>query len=77
MKLTEENLLEFRCELEELITAREGMIAENQQRIQRGESLAYVEQMFFENVEQKTRDLRERIIRISEAPEPAPLRKAF
>jgi hypothetical protein len=32
--------------LQEFITRREGMIAENQQRIHRGESLAYTEDSF-------------------------------
>lgn len=36
----------YRIDLEVLITEREGMIAENQQRIRRGESLAYTEDAF-------------------------------
>lgn len=39
-------LLRLRCELEQAITDREGMIAANLQRQHRGESLAYDEKAF-------------------------------
>jgi hypothetical protein len=35
-----------RCRLEELITQREGMVAENKQREHLGQSLAYTEDSF-------------------------------
>ena len=41
-----EKILNIRLQMETLITEREGMIAENQQRIHRGESLAYTEMQF-------------------------------
>ena len=38
--------LNIRCQIEALISRREGMIAENKQRERRGESLAYGEKAF-------------------------------
>ena len=42
----DEKILNIRLQMETLITEREGMIAENQQRIHRGESLGYTEMQF-------------------------------
>lgn len=40
-KLSEQVLLEFRCRLEELVTQREGMVAENAQQSFLGHGIAY------------------------------------
>ncbi len=46
MIISEQTLLEFRCQLERLITKREGMIALNKQREVVGHSMAYEEDSF-------------------------------
>lgn len=61
MMLNEQLILELRCELEQLITLREGMIAENTIRERCGESLAYTER-YFTSVHNDIRKLREKII---------------
>jgi len=65
MKLSEENLLEFRIELEELITEREGMIALNSQRAIQGWFLAY-DDVAFSQTQEKMRGLREKLIHLGE-----------
>ena len=65
MKLDDQLVLELRCELEELITRREGMIAENTFREIQGESLAYGEGSF-EDLRKDIQVLRERIIILGE-----------
>ena len=50
--LPEQLLLEMRLKLEELISEREGMIAENYQRHHLEQSMAYVEDSFLLNAEQ-------------------------
>lgn len=65
MKLDDQHLLELRCELEELITEREGMLAENCTK-QGGESApAYGEDAFFD-LQGKMRSIRERMIHLGE-----------
>ena len=44
--MDEWHVLNVRIQMEMLITEREGMIAENQQRIHQGESMAYWEDSF-------------------------------
>lgn len=65
MILNEQIILEFRCELEELITRRESLIAENLHRESRGESIAYREESFI-IIENDIRAIRERIIILGE-----------
>ena len=60
-----QTLFEFRCELEELVTDRCGMQAENQRRLDRGESIAYTEDAFYQLKEQ-IMALRNKIVAISE-----------
>ena len=47
-KLSEQVLLEFRCRLEELMTQREGMVAENSRRQFLGQGTAYDDESFQE-----------------------------
>lgn len=61
MIIAEQILLEFRIELEELITEREGMIAENKQREVVENSMAYDEGSF-SNVASRMSTLRKKII---------------
>ncbi len=65
MKINEQLLLEFRLEMEEAITEREGMIAENLQRVYIGQSMAYVEDSFL-LLQNKIQSIRERLISIGE-----------
>lgn len=65
MKLEDQQCLELRCELEELITEREGMIAENYTREGGGSAPAYGEEAFFD-LQNKMKSVRERIIRFGE-----------
>lgn len=65
MKLDDQHVLELRCELEELITEREGMIIENTTREIRGESWPYGKEDF-ESLRKSIQALRERIIRFGE-----------
>ena len=44
--MDEWHTLNIKLQMEILVTEREGMIAENLQRIHRGESMAYVEDSF-------------------------------
>ncbi len=44
--MDEWHVLNIELQIEQLITEREGMVAENQQRVHRGESLAYGEADF-------------------------------
>jgi len=60
MKLIEQQVLELRCELEKLITEREGMIAENYCRKHQGVSLAYGDDAF-EKVRKQIEELGNRI----------------
>ena len=54
MQLSEQQLLEIRLQMEDIITAREGMIAENMYRSHRQESMAYRDNDFMElNMELK------------------------
>lgn len=68
MKLTPQQLLEFECELEERITEREGMIAENLQRSYLGQSLAYSDDEFF-ILQGKIKAIRWRIVHFGEKPD--------
>ena len=61
MNLNEQQLLELRLEMEEIISQREGMIAENKQREFLGQGPAYWEDNFAINAEQ-FRFIRERLI---------------
>lgn len=65
MKLDDQLLLELRCELEELITKREGMLAENCTRAGGDNAPAYGEKVFFD-LQNKIKNIRERIIRYGE-----------
>lgn len=65
MKLDDQLLLELRCEFEELMTEREGMLAENDTRAVGGSSPAYGEEAF-SNLQDKMKLFRERIIRFGE-----------
>lgn len=57
--------MEFRCELEELITEREGMIALNMQREAIGHPMAYgVDE--FTGLQEKMRMLKEKISLLGE-----------
>ena len=44
--LPQQRMRQLECRLQELITDREGMIAENQQRVAAGHNLAYSESSF-------------------------------
>jgi len=68
VKLNEQHLLELRCEFEELITEREGMLAENNTREGGGSAPAYGDEAFFAN-QKKMKSIRERIIRFGEMTE--------
>ena len=48
MILTEQHLLEFRLKLEALITEREAMVALNQYRLARDETIGYGEESFMD-----------------------------
>lgn len=48
MRLSEQHLLELRCELEKLITEREMMVAENKDREAQNNSMAYTDKEFYE-----------------------------
>lgn len=63
MAISEGNLLEIRLEMEELITGRESMIAENLQRQNAGHSMAYVERDFFV-IEGRLGELRNTLIQL-------------
>jgi len=65
MKLEPQLVLELRCELEELITEREGMIAENQQRAFLGQAMAYCDDSF-SDLGAKIKTLQETIVRLGE-----------
>ena len=65
MILNEQAILEFKCELEALITQREAMVAENHYRIRRGETIAYGEDAF-NNLTLLMRDIKEKIIHLDE-----------
>lgn len=69
MKLIPQQLFEFKCELQERITEREGMMAENQQRSYLGQSLAYSDDEFF-ILQSKMKAIRSRIVHLGEKPEP-------
>lgn len=60
MRIDEQVLLGVRIELEKLVTEREGMIAENQQRSCSSYSPAYGENGFF-NITKEMEILRERL----------------
>ena len=47
--MDERDLLFIRVQLEALISERESMIAENQQRVHLGQSVAYDEKSFWDN----------------------------
>ena len=65
MRLGEQTLLEFRIELEELITEREAMRTLNAIRESKGESLGYDDTMFFD-VRRRMEVLREGLIVLGE-----------
>ena len=65
MKLSEQNLLEYRCALEELISERESMIAENKFREYLNQSQAYLAGSFNE-IQMKIQRLRESLILLGE-----------
>ncbi len=65
MNLNEQILLEMRLELEEIISEREGMIAENMQRQSIDQSIAYHYDSFYENA-LRLRAIRERLISLGE-----------
>ena len=58
-------LLELQCQLETLITEREGMIAENSQRKITGNSMAYCEDAFMDIVK-RMRSVQDIIITLGE-----------
>lgn len=65
MILSEQTILEFRFELEELITEREGMIALNSERIIHGFTPGYDDTDFF-NVQNRMKTIRESLICLGE-----------
>jgi len=65
MILTEQHILEFRIELEELITKREGWVVTNQED-EFHRRLPSFNQYDFENLEQQMRELRQRLISLGE-----------
>ena len=71
MKLGEQTLMEMTFEREELITEREAMIADNAIGLTSETVLRYGYDDFMV-IQQKMKTLRERLIHISEAPEPEP-----
>jgi len=65
MNLSEQQNLELRIELEELITEREGMIATNFQRVHLEQSMAYEDDAFL-IVQNRMKAIREKLIYLSE-----------
>ena len=65
MKLSEQYLLKLRIELEELITEREGMIAENFQRVHLEQSMAYNDHAFLD-VQNRIKAVREQLMHLGE-----------
>ena len=66
MKIDEQLLLEFKMELEELVTIRESMIAENENRKHRSYSMAYTDNCFL-SVAGDMKKLREKLIKLGES----------
>ena len=65
MILSEQQVLELRIELEELITEREGMMTLNSSRINQGWSIAY-DDVSFNDVKERMRAIRGKLINLSE-----------
>jgi len=65
MILSEQQILELRIELEELITEREGMIALNSERTTKGYSLGYGDHAFLD-VQNRMKSIRETLIHLGE-----------
>ncbi len=65
MILSEQQILELRIELEELITEREGMIATNFQRVHLEQSMAYDDHAFL-IIQNRMRTIRGKLIYLSE-----------
>lgn len=63
MKLSEANILEFRLDMEALITEREGMVAENMQRQVLGQSMAWTGDDF-NTVQQKLERLHAEMVNL-------------
>ena len=61
MNLSESQILEFRLEMESLISEREGMIALNKERENHGYSLAYGETAF-NDLSKKLQEIHNRMI---------------
>ena len=68
MKLTPQQVFEFECELQELITEREAMMAENRQRGVLEQSMAYSDDNFY-ILQSKMRSIRARVVHLGEKPE--------
>ena len=68
MILKEQHLLELQCQLEALITERDGMIAENKQREHLSQSMAFSYDAF-NLISIKIADIGKRICWFSEKPE--------
>ena len=65
MILSEQQILELRIELEELITEREGMIAKNLQRVHLEQSMVYEDDAFL-IVQNRMKAIREKLIHLGE-----------
>ena len=65
MILKPQHILELRCEFEELMTEKEGMLALNQQRMFAGQAMAYTDDAFF-TLAAKIKLLREKIIQLGD-----------